>query len=183
MRWTRVIPHLGFVVLLAVLLVLTRGMTGSILPASGIGSAWFYTGFLLLLFAMFYVEPHYGAPRNVMTHCLAGIVALLSVRGSLSGHAAIEHWSWWVLAYCCLFLAVSWLAINLSDPEQSLNYWGNKAGEVLKESAVTFGSARVIYSLLFLLLLPAAPSFNSSWATATMVFWWLVVMVVSSPIA
>lgn len=172
----RLVPHAVFAVLLGAVVFLAWRINGALFPTSGADSVWFYSGFVMLLFAMFYVEPHYGAPKNAMTHGIAVILVALSVRGALIDSPLAMLWWRVLVVYAAVVLLVSWLAGNIGDPTAAPDSWTNRAAEVLKDISVLLGEARVMYSGVFLLFLPAFHRIDQPWPLATLVLWWLVVM-------
>lgn len=174
--FTRLAPHLAFLGLVLISVVLAWKVDGRIFPTAGLPSVWFYSGLVLLLFGMFYVEPHYGAPRNAMTHALAVILVLLAVREDLQAIPAASPWYQSLLTYASVVLVVSWTAANIGEPEDGPDHWANRAAGALKDVSVLFGEARVLYSGVFLLFLPLFHDVGDPAVLAALTFWWLVVM-------
>lgn len=146
-------------------------------PASRFPSVWFYSGLAMLLFSMFYVEPYYTAPRNVLAHSITVILVLISVRGSAWADQTASLWWLLLLAYSALMGTLSWSAIVLQDQNLSPSHIANRVSCFMKDVAVTFGQGRVLYSGVFLLFLPLLNNLRNAWVLAVLVFWWLIVMI------
>jgi len=172
----KLLPHFVFVLLATAVVVLSWNLHGELLPKSGLDGVWFYSGLALLLFAMFYVEPYYPAPRNVMTHSLAVILVLMAVRHDLTVVPGASPWWQLLLVYATAVLIISWLASNLTDEELAPEHWQNRAAGLLKVVSVTAGEARVLYSMVFLLFLLVFHDVRSLEVRMVLVFWWLLIL-------
>lgn len=172
----RLAPHAAFMLLSAVVLALAWNIHNQLLPPSGLSSVWFYSGLALLLFSMFYVEPYYQAPRNVMTHALAVILVLLSLRHDLAGIASATPWWQGLLSYAIVVLVISWLAGNIGSEEDAPDSWTNRAASLLKNISVIGGEARVLYSMVFLLFLLLFHQVTDWPVRLALIFWWFLVM-------
>jgi uncharacterized protein len=174
--FVRLIPHAAFAFLLGAVVFLAWRINGVPFPTSGPDSVWFYSGFVMLLFAMFYVEPHYGAPKNAMMHAIAVILVALSVRDALVTIPLAMLWWRILVVYATGVLFLSWLAGNIGEPDAAPDHWANRSSEILKNISVLLGEARVMYSGVFLLFLPTFHRVDQPWPLAALGLWWLVVM-------
>ena len=172
----RLVPHLTFLLLLVVTCFLVLKITGEIFPQGGFKSIWFYSGISMVLFGSFYVEPYYVAPKNVLSHSIAVILVLIASQSELpKSHLASLGWKSLVF-YAFLMLIISWTASALPKANYSEDHWRNKFSELLKNIAVTFGGAKILFSGVFILFLLINYSLQNPWVIFILIFWWILVI-------
>jgi uncharacterized protein len=145
-------------------------------PGSGLAGIWFYSGLAMVLVSMFYIEPYYAAPRNVLSHAITVVLVLLSVHVSMREHALGYFWWRVLLIYASAMIVLSLGAMVLPDPKRGPMYGFNRFGDSLKGIAVALGSGKVVYSFVFLLFLPLLHDLRDPWVIATLSLWWLVII-------
>lgn len=165
-----------FLVLVAVTVGLQITLDSEISPPSGLPSVWMYSGLIMLIFSMFYVEPYYTAPKNVMTHSVAVILVLLSARSEIGPSPVFSLWWKVLLCYAATMLVISWFSVVVTNSERSDDDHWNRLAEFSKRSAVLLGESRVLYSGVFLLFLPMLHRLDNPIVITTLLFWWLLVM-------
>jgi len=149
----RVVRLSAFLILLliATLLMLQIGATTSEVHVSNV---WFYSGLAMLLFSMFYIEPYYTAPRNVLAHSITVILVLLSVAETAWGDSGFSHYWLALVSYSGLMAAIAWVSMILTQPDRDQSSLTNRIAAGMKDAAVALGDGRVLYSGVFLLFLP-----------------------------
>lgn len=139
--------YLLYVVFVYLLLFIISNIFGVSLSGDVI---WFWGGFAMLIFSIYYIEPHFTAPTNVF----ANSFALFLLIGSLS----IENFGsffWWltsilILAIIILFSLFSKIIYDKNKSEDFIiNIITNKITAVLE----VFGSGKVLYSIAFIYFL------------------------------
>lgn len=165
---------LVFSILVTIALAISFAIGGNV-PFSGIEGLWFYSGFLMMLFAMFYIEPYYSAPKNTLSHSIAVLLVLVALGDEIKD---TSQYPWWIAAivYTGLMLIFSWSALILSTSENRHDSRSTKISEFLKVLTTTFGQSRILYSIIFLLLLPRYHSMSNPWVIVQLVFWWILII-------
>ena len=166
--WSRVAILLFF---LALALLLSRYLTGSFLPSDPKQSLIFQGSLLLIVLGSAVLEHKFTKPADSAVNALMGIVTLIPV------YRATPSLVWWlVLSYCAgvFFLAVACVAVSsgphISDQQQ-------RVARLTYRPAVVFGSARILYSILFLFGLFSFYELQSTGAVLLLLFWGLFVVV------
>lgn len=166
---------IAFLLLVLPLLVLTKWITGYFLPTSDFRFAWFYSGIFMVIFSMFFIEPYYTAPTNVITNATAVFLVLAASRSEMASPASYYFWVA-AMFYAAFMVVISVAAVLVKDDDKSSDSLVNKLADILKNVAVTFGNGRVLYSgiLLFSLLV-----FNNIQPLQTLIlslFWLMVIL-------
>jgi uncharacterized protein len=166
--WSRVAILFLFLVLA---LILSRYLTGSFLPADPKQSLIFQGSLLLIVLGSAVLEHKFTKPADSAVNALMGIVTLIPV------YRATPNLVWWlVLSYCVavFFLAVACVAVSsgphISDRQQII-------ARLTYRPAVALGSARILYSILFLFGLFTFYQLQSTGAVLLLLFWGLFVVV------
>ena len=166
--WSRVAILLVFLVLAV---VLSHYLTGSFLPTDPKQSLVFQGSLLLIVLGSAVLEHKFTKPADSAVNALMGIVTLIPV------YRTTPNLVWWsVLSYCVavFFLAVVCVAVSsgphISDRQQTV-------ARLTYRPAVLLGSARILYSILFLFGLFAFYELQSTGAVLLLLFWGLFVVV------
>lgn len=166
--WSRVTILLLFLI---VALALSRYLTGSFLPTDPKQSLIFQGSLLLIVLGSAVLEHKFTKPADSAVNALMGIVTLIPV------YRATPNFVWWlVLSYCVavFVLAVACVAVSsgphISDRQQAV-------ARLTYRPAVLLGSARILYSILFLFGLFAFYELQSKGAVLLLLFWGLFVVV------
>ena len=139
--------------LFAIVLFFSFLITGQYFPPAEVQYLWFYSGIIMILFSMFFIEPYYTAPTNVIANCVAIILVLVSIKDNISNIETISYLWLGSLLYSSVMLVVSLAATILSDKDKSADNLQNKSAEILKDISVKFGSGKILYSGIFLIFL------------------------------
>jgi len=163
-----------FFVFLLFLFLLTYLITGSIFPGAETQYLWFYSGLFMVLFSMFFIEPYYSAPTNVIGNSISILLVLVSIRKEFTGAKHV----WWEIGagYSLLMLFISMLAVLLKDKVKSLESWQNYSSELLKKVSVRFGSGKILYSAVFLYFILTYYSIQDIKILSLLLFWWIILV-------
>jgi hypothetical protein len=166
--WSRVAILLFF---LALALFLSRYLTGSFLPFDPNQSLIFQGSLLLIVLGSAVLEHKFTKPADSAVNAFMGIITLIPV------YRATPSLAWWsVLSYCAavFVLAIVCVAVSsgphMSDSQQSV-------ARLTYRPAVILGSARILYSVLFLFGLFSFYELRSNGAVLLLLFWGLFVVV------
>ena len=166
--WSRVVILLFFLVLA---LLLSRYLTGSFVPFDPKQSLIFQGSLLLIVLGSAVLEHKFTKPADSAVNALMGIVTLIPV------YRATPNLVWWlVLSYCVavFFLAVACVGVSsgphISDRQQIVAH-------LTYRPAVVLGSARILYSILFLFGLFTFYELQSTGAVLLLLFWGLFIVV------
>src|SRR5690606_23153279 len=126
--------------------ILSYLFSGSWLPSTDTKNLWFYSGLFMVLFSIFFIEPYYTSPKNVIANVTPLLLVFLSIRHSFANQSI------WLISVSVLlvFLVASIITIALSDENQSEDHWRNKYSSLIKKTLVLLGTGRVLYSAVFL---------------------------------
>jgi len=166
--WSRVAILFVFLVFA---LVLSRLLTGSFLPSDPKQSLIFQGSLLLIVLGSSVLEHKFTKPADSAVNALMGIVTLIPV------YRGTPNLAWWfVLSYCVVvfFLAVVCVAVS-SGPH--ISNMQQTVARATYRPAVFLGSARILYSILFLFGLFAFYQLQSTGAVLLLLFWGLFVVV------
>ncbi len=166
--WSRV-AILSF--FLVVALLLSNYLTGSFLPTDPKQSLIFQGSLLLIVLGSAVLEHKFTKPADSAVNAFMGIVTLIPV------YRATPSLIWWcVFTYCAgvFALAVTCVAVSsgphISDRQQAV-------ARFTYRPAVILGSARILYSILFLFGLFSFYELRSTGAVVLLLFWGLFVVV------
>lgn len=139
--------YLLYVVVIYLLLFLVSYVFGVNLSGNLI---FFWGGFAMLIFSIYYIEPHFTAPTNVFTNSFA----LFLLIGSLNIEDFGSYFWWWasisILAIMILFSLFSKIIYNKNKSDDFIiNNITNKITSILE----LFGSGKVLYSVAFIYFL------------------------------
>lgn len=166
--WSRVAILIFFV---ALALLLSRYLTGSFLPSDPNQSLIFQGSLLLIVLGSAVLEHKFTKPADSAVNAFMGIITLIPV------YRAEPNLAWWsVLCYCAvvLVLAIVCVAVSsgphMSDAQEAI-------ARATYRPAVFLGSARILYSILFLFGLFSFYQLRSNGAVLLLLFWGLFVVV------
>ena len=150
----RIVRILLFLALIGILLIFTYLITGSVLPNADTKNLWFYSGIFMVLFSMFFIEPYYTAPTNVIANATSLLLVLISIKSDFSANLL-----WWNIGffYLLTILIISVISTVLKDSEKSPEHWQNVCTEWLKKYCCKFWGWKICFfrflSLFFVFLL------------------------------
>lgn len=163
-----------FFLLVAILFFFNYWINRQIIPSSSTENLWLYSGLMMVLFSMFFIEPYYTAPTNVISNSTAIILVLLSVLGEFTHKNII----WWYIGfiYVGFFFIISLLSTFIKDINESAQSSRNKISEILKNLSMRFGSGKILYSAIFLYFIFLNHSISDIKILSLMLFWWFIVV-------
>jgi len=134
------------IIYLGLFIVINMFFTGSLLPSADTMNFWFYSGLLLLLFSILFIEPFYTSPKNIITNLLALAVSYIAIKNSFSNSF------WWTITFSfivlCLFLAI--VSISIQSNEKSEDSLTNVIALKLRFYLGIVARGKIIYSVVFL---------------------------------
>lgn len=166
--WSRVAILLIF---LAAVLVLSRALTGSLLPQDPKDSLLFQGSLLLIVLGSAVLEHKFTKPADSAVNALMGIITLIPVFRT----KPTAVW-YLIFAYCSLVFALSITCIAVSSGP-----WISKTQQSVARftygPAVLLGKARLLYSVLFLYGLFSFYEFQSTKTVVLLLFWGMFVVI------
>jgi hypothetical protein len=166
--WSRV-GILVFFLVLAV--VISHHLTGSFLPSDPKQALIFQGSLLLIVLGSAVLEHKFTKPADSAVNALMAIVTLMPVYGATPNSV----W-WFVLTYCCVVFALALICVAVSSGPDLSEVQRTIAAATYKTST-TLGSARLLYSILFLFGLFSFYEFRSTSAVLLLLFWGLFVVI------
>jgi hypothetical protein len=159
-----------FGILFIIALFLAKRITGEFFPSSDTINLWFYSGIVMILFSMFFIEPYYTAPTNAAANSVALLLLLVSIKKDLYATDAGIYWAVGIV-YCLSILTLAWSSSIFKSEDKSSQTFLNKYSEIAKVIAVQFGSGKILYSgtlLFFIFYYHSVKNFN---ILLLLVFW------------
>ena len=140
---------------------------GGWLPSTSTQDLWFYSGLFMVMFSIFFIEPYYTSPKNVITNVIPLLLVFLSIKGSF-----INLRFWWItIGVLLVLLILSIIAMSLDDKQLSAEHWINKASKYLKSAVVTIGTGKTLYSAVFIYFLLTYYSIQNFYTIFLFLFW------------
>ena len=162
MPWARVVILL---VALAVIIMLSRMITGSIIPTNPREAMVFQNALLLIVFGSALVEYKFTKPADSAINGLIGSISLITVYG-----VAPTLWWWVIFAYCLIVFLLATTCITVSS-HPNLTGWREYLRGLTYKPSVVFGKARVLFSVVFLSAVFWFYGVQSSQTVTLVVFW------------
>lgn len=147
--------------------------SGSFFPSTDTRDLWFYSGLFMVVFSIFFIEPYYTSPKNVITNVIPLLLVFLSIKSSFPN----DIFWWFSLASIILLLFASVLAMALEDKSKSPAHLRNKFSDWLKKIVVILGRGKVLYSCVFVYFLLTYFSVQNFYTLTLFIFWFLIVLV------
>lgn len=118
----------------------------SILPSTNTKDTWFYSGLLLLLFSIIFVEPFYTSPKNIITNTIPLLISYIAIKNDFKDDS-LWYYTFWFVFSCFLFSLVS---LALHDTNESSESKKNKIAEKIRTIVSIIATGKLIYSLVFI---------------------------------
>lgn len=164
-----------FSILIGIILILSKWLTGEFLPSTGDENLWFYSGLFMVLISSFFIEEYYTSPRNILANILPLIVIFVAVKQIFIDNN--QTWLWWMgFGYITFVLICSFLSIILNDENRSTDNIRNIISEYSKNIATTLGKGKLVFSAMFLYFLLTFYSINDIKVLSLMLFWWFIIV-------
>jgi hypothetical protein len=168
---TRRAQVIHLVLFLAGLIGLSRSVTGSFLLPTGDASIWFHAGLLMLILGMYWIEPYFTKPSDVVIN---GLVVFIST--STLTDPPYESW-WNTLRYFSLIVVVvAFLVVWAGSPAVAGNDT-SRFKRIVYLIVIRIGNATVLFSATFLLALFSYFDSRAPMSRWMLAFW--VVLVVT----
>lgn len=164
-----------FSILLGIILILSKWLTGEFFPSTSDNNLWFYSGLFMVLVSSFFIEEYYTSPRNILANILPLVVIFIAVKQIFIDNN--HTWLWWVgFSYIVFILFCSFLSIILNDDDRSPDNLKNIISDYLKNIATTLGKGKLVFSAMFLYFLLTFYSINNIKVLSLMLFWWFIIV-------
>jgi hypothetical protein len=154
---------LFLVITLFLLGLISFTTTDEVIPTNSQQANIFQNGILLVLLGSLLLEDKFTKPVDVIVNGIASTISLISVYGSTSG-----AWWWVVFTYCLVVLLLGGVCIVTGTTEHST--W-NKVNNVSLILSKRYGSAHVIFSIVFLFSVFTFYPRDSKEALLLIAFW------------
>lgn len=118
----------------------------SVLPSTNTKDTWFYSGLLLLLFSIIFVEPFYTSPKNIITNTIPLLISYIAIKNDFKDDS-LWYYTFWFVFSCFLFALVS---LALHDTNESSESKKNKIAEKIRTLVSIIATGKLIYSLVFI---------------------------------
>lgn len=118
----------------------------SVLPSTNTKDTWFYSGLLLLLFSIIFVEPFYTSPKNIITNTIPLLISYIAIKNDFKDDS-LWHYTFWFVFSCFLLALVS---LALHDTNESSESKKNKIAEKIRTILSIIATGKLIYSLVFI---------------------------------
>lgn len=116
------------------------------MPSTNTKDTWFYSGLLLLLFSIIFVEPFYTSPKNIITNAIPLLISYIAIKSDFKDNY-LWHFTFWFVFVCFLSALIS---IALQDQNESSESQKNKIAERIRTVVSIIATGKVIYSLVFI---------------------------------
>ncbi len=168
---TRKTQTFHLILFLAALAGLSRIVTGSLIPPTGDASIWFHGGLLMLILGMYWIEPFFTKPSDVVVNCLVVFISTSTLNSP-------PHEMWWsALRFMSLgILVAAFLVVWLGSPALP-GYDSSRVKRIVYLLVIHVGNATALFSAVFLLALFSyydAPKAFPYWMLA---FWGCLLVV------
>lgn len=162
-----------FALFMVLFIALNLSFHGSILPKAGTDSLWFYSGIVMILFSILFIEPYYTSPKNVITNSIPLLLVLVAIRGDFNNTVI-----WWIgTGSLGLLLLSSIIALALENKNKSPECWNNRTSELLKNSVVLIGQGKFLYSAIFVYFLLSYHSIQDHYTLVLFVMWFFILLI------
>jgi len=162
-----------FLVFLIAFGIVNLSFRGSLLPSVGTDNLWFYSGIVMALFSILFIEPYYTSPKNVITNSVPLLLVLIAIRTEFA-----DPIIWWVaiLVLTTLLLA-SIIALAFENKNKSPEFWSNRTSNLLKNLVVLIGQGKILYSTVFIYFLLTYNSVQNYYTLIMFVMWFFILLI------
>jgi hypothetical protein len=160
--WTRVVIMLAA---LGLMLLVARLLTGSFIPENSYDALIFQNGLLLIVLGSAIIEYKYTKPADSVVNALAGMITLITV------YALAPKMPWWAVFLYCLLVFVIASICTIASTGRHIVGPRRKVANMTYTPAVFFGSARLLFSIVFLYGLFTFYGLQSIQTVTLVLFW------------
>jgi len=132
---------------LGISVLMSYGLYGVWWPPSDGPSIWFYTSVYGLLLSDLLLSPFFTKPCDVVANALVGVYNYLAYRPAAT-HGSYGAGFWWIGMVWTLGVAIA--AIGLMMRGRAVIVESNERWEVIRKVVVELGSAKYVFSLVFI---------------------------------
>jgi hypothetical protein len=162
-----------FIIFIVVFIVIQLLAYKTILPSTDDKDLWFFSGIIMVLFSILFIEPYYSSPKNVVTNSIPLLLIFISIKSIF-----LNQFIWWSAVSILAFLLIaSVVAISLEDKNKSSNHWKNKTALIIKRSVVFVGQGKVLYSAVFIFFLLTYYSIQNIYTLAMFIIWFFILSI------
>ena len=152
--------------------------TGSLVPSTATRDFWFYSGLMLLIFSILFVEPFYSSPKNIITNCLPLLISYIAIKDEFKS-SIIWGFTFGLILLC---IVLSIISIAIQSDDQSSDSSNNKLADSIRRKIVVIGEGKVIYSIVFLSAIflyrnDLNSSFGEHYFIAMIILWGLILVI------
>lgn len=127
----------------------------------------------MVLFSVFFIEPYYTSPKNVITNATPLLLLLIAIQKSF-----INPFIWWAaITVIGLLIIASIFAISIEDKNKSPENWRNQASTKTKTIVVFLGQGKVLYSSVFLYFLNTYHSIQNTHTLLLFILWFFILAI------
>lgn len=127
----------------------------------------------MVIFSIFFIEPYYTSPKNVITNVVPLLLVFLSIKSSFQNYV---FW-WFSMIIILVLLLTSIAAMALEDKNKSPDHIKNKVSDWLKKVVVVFGRGKVLYSCMFVYFLLTYFSIQDFYTLTLFIFWFFIMLI------
>ncbi|MFA6397983.1 MAG: ATP-binding protein [Candidatus Paceibacterota bacterium] len=166
-----------FLSLLVILCIINYIITGQIIPTNETKNLWFYSGIVMIIFTIFFVEPYYTAPTNVFVNSFALVLMMISIPQKEFGDS---YWWWAGLIFFIFLLIFSFISKAIHNTNKSDDFILNRLSFLIRDFLVIIGSGKILFSLVFFYFLLSSyleKVITNKYILILFVFWSLVILI------
>ena len=132
-------------IMLGLFVIVNIIYTHTILPSTSTRDFWFYSGLLMLLFSILFIEPFYTSPKNIVTNSLPLILSYLAI------HDEFKDSTLWLCTFVFLLVCflLSLVSIALQSENESQENLNNRISNFIRKYVSIVGNGKIIYSIVF----------------------------------
>ena len=134
---------------------------------------WFYSGLVMILFSILFIEPYYTSPKNVITNAIPLLLVFFAIRDSFE----IKIFWWFAVLGLLILVICSITSIAIEDKNKSSSHKQNKMAEFLKKKVVFFGQGKLLYSSVFLYFLLTYYSTQNLYTLILFILWFFIISI------
>lgn len=144
----------------------------SFFPVAETKDLWFYSGIVMVLFSILFIEPYYTSPKNVIANVIPLILVFISIKEGFNN----QNFWWIAIIFLLLLLFISIVAMAIEDKNKSPDSKQNKFSSMLKTFAILFGNGKFLYSAMFFYFLLSYRSIDDTYVLILFVYWFVILI-------
>jgi len=164
----KILPWSRVAILLAALIALSfvsYRVTGAVIPSRPEDALIFQNALLLVILGSALLEHKFTKPADSVVNALMGALTLIAVYGQAPRKA------WWIIFLYCIIVFVISAACTAVSSGKNMSGWQDAVARITYRPAVVLGSARRLYSVLFLFGVLTYYKVGSIQAAELLLFW------------